>query len=88
LLAIFLRTGVQGKNAVDLARELQGQHGSISALLQADRATFTSSRELGEAKYTQLQTVLELTRRHLLESHERGDEITSLRATRSFYSCS
>ncbi len=84
LLAIFLRTGVKGKSAVDLARELQEQHDSIGALLQADINTFTSSRGLGEAKYAQLQAVLELARRHLLESHDRGDEITSPDAIRDF----
>lgn len=84
LLAIFLRTGVQGKSAVDLARDLQVQHGSISALLQADLASFTRSRGLGVAKYAQLQAVLELARRHLLEVHERGEEITSPAAIRKF----
>ena len=84
LLAIFLRTGVAGKSAVDLARDLQNQHGSIGALLNADFATFTSSRGLGAAKYAQLQAVLELARRHLLEKVDRGDEITSPQAIRKF----
>jgi DNA repair protein RadC len=84
LLAIFLRTGVKGKSAVELARDLQEQHGSIGALLLADIDSFTSSRGLGEAKYAQLQAVLELSRRHLLETHDRGDEITSPAAIRKF----
>src|SRR5262249_8336505 len=32
LLAILLRTGAKGKSAVDLARELLGRYGSVSAL--------------------------------------------------------
>ena len=84
LLAIFLRTGVAGKSAVDLARDLQNQHGSIGSLLNADYLTFTRSRGLGEAKYAQLQAVLELARRHLLEKVDRGDEITSPQAIRKF----
>ena len=84
LLAIFLRTGVAGKSAVDLARDLQNQHGSIGSLLNADYSTFTQSRGLGEAKYAQLQAVLELARRHLLEKIDRGDEITSPQAIRKF----
>lgn len=32
LLAIFLRTGVRGRSAVDLGRELLGRFGSLSAL--------------------------------------------------------
>jgi len=67
LLAIFLRTGIAGKSAVDLARDLLRQFGGISALLRADRATFCAVKGLGEAKFTQLQAVLELARRHLSE---------------------
>lgn len=67
LLAIFLRTGTAGRSAVDLARDLLVEFGSISALLRADRATFCGVKGLGEAKYSQLQSVLELSRRHLRE---------------------
>ena len=42
LLAIFLRTGVPGKSAVDLARELLVQFGSLRALLEADLRSFCS----------------------------------------------
>ena len=38
LLAIFLRTGVNGKSAVDLARELLTRFGSLSALCAAGRS--------------------------------------------------
>lgn len=40
LLAIFLRTGSPGKSAVDLARDLLGQFGSLRALLSADLPRF------------------------------------------------
>ena len=40
LLAIFLRTGVPGKTAVDLARELLDRFGSLRGLLNAPRTTF------------------------------------------------
>ena len=40
LLAIFLRTGVSGKSAVDLARHLLGQFGSLRTLLEARQAVF------------------------------------------------
>ena len=36
LLAIFLRTGLRGLTAVDLARELLGEHGGLRRLLDAD----------------------------------------------------
>jgi ERCC4-type nuclease len=51
LLAIFLRTGLPGKSAVDLAQELLEDFGSLRALMQADCATFTQGKGLGNAKY-------------------------------------
>ena len=67
LLAIFLRTGVAGRTAVDLARDLLGRFGSLRGLLRAGRPDFCAVRGLGEAKYAQLQAVLEIARRHLAE---------------------
>jgi len=84
LLAIFLRTGVQGKTAVDLARELLSRFGSLRALLDADLRRFTECKGLGTAKYVQLQAVLEMARRHLQESLNRGDALTSPEKTRLF----
>lgn len=75
LLAIFLRTGVPGKTAVDLARELLREYGGLRRLFEADRARFCRSTGLGSAKYAQLQAVLEMSRRHLLETLTRGDAI-------------
>jgi DNA repair protein RadC len=68
LLAIFLRTGVAGKSAVDLARELVGRFGGLRGLLRADQEQFCAARGLGQAKYAQLQAVLEIARRHLGEA--------------------
>ena len=49
LLAIFLRTGVAGKSAVDLARELLEGFGGLRPLLEADRQTFSVGKGLGGA---------------------------------------
>jgi len=84
LLAIFLRTGVKGKTAVDLSRELLAGVGSLRGLLNADHAHFTRCKGLGTAKYVQLQAVLEMARRHLLEPLQRGDALTSPDLTRAF----
>ncbi|MDP3856277.1 MAG: DNA repair protein RadC [Stagnimonas sp.] len=68
LLAIFLRTGIPGLSAVDLARQLLSRFGGLRGLLGAERAAFCAERGLGTAKYAQLQAVLELARRHLGET--------------------
>ncbi len=86
LLAIFLRTGITGKTAVDLARELLDQFGSLQALLNADQTQFCQGKGLGSAKYTQLQAVLEMARRHFVEILQRGDALTSPEATRAYLS--
>jgi DNA repair protein RadC len=84
LLAIFLRTGAPGMTAVDLARALLNDFGSLRALLDADLDVFTLGRGLGPAKYSQLQAVLEMSRRHMQESLERSDALTSPQLTRQY----
>ncbi|MDQ7090425.1 MAG: DNA repair protein RadC [Methylococcales bacterium] len=86
LLAIFLRTGTQGKTAVDLARDLLQEFGSLQALFGADRERFCQCHGLGNAKYAQLQAVLEMARRHFVEVINRGDVLTSPDATRAYLS--
>ena len=86
LLGIFLRIGIQGKTAVDLAQDLLAEFGSLRALMQADCATFTEAKGLGNAKYAQLQAVLEMARRHTFEELDRGDVLTSPEATRAYLS--
>ncbi len=86
LLAIFLRTGTQGKSAVDLARELLNQFGSLQALLDADVQQFCLGNGLGTAKYTQLQAVLEMARRHFQEILQRGSVLSSPDVTRAYLS--
>ncbi|MDH0745937.1 DNA repair protein RadC [Pseudomonas sp. GD03842] len=84
LLAIFLRTGVSGKSAVDLARHLLSQFGSLRALLEANLATFSNELGLGPAKYAQLQAVMEMARRHLGEGLKRGSALKSPTQVRSY----
>ncbi len=86
LLAIFLRTGIAGKTAVDLARELLAEFGSLQALLQADQTRFCRGKGLGRAKYTQLQAVLEMAKRHFIEILQRGDALSSSQTTRAYLS--
>jgi DNA repair protein RadC len=84
LLAIFLRTGIQGKSAVDLARELLDRYGSLRALLEEDASGFCSNKGLGQAKFAQLQAVLEMANRHLQERLRRGDAFTDPLGARQF----
>ncbi len=84
LLAIFLRTGVAGCSAVDLARQLLGEFGSLRALLEADLARFSRHLGLGPAKFAQLQAVLEMGRRHLAERLQRDSALESPRAVRDY----
>lgn len=77
LLAIFLRTGVAGRTAVDLARDLLTEFGSLRSLLMADQKGFCAAKGLGEAKYVHLQAVLEIARRYLWEDLRRGEPLQS-----------
>jgi len=67
MLAIFLRTGVSGKSAVDLARDLLVELGGLRGLFSADEKGFCGVKGLGKAKYAQLQAMLALSRRYLEE---------------------
>ena len=84
LLAIFLRVGVPGRSAVDLARDMLKQHGGLRQLLELDQAAFCATPGLGPAKYVQLQAVLELARRHLEEILQRTDAIQGVADTRRY----
>jgi len=84
LLAIFLRTGVPGKTAVDLARDLLARFGNLRNILTASQDIFCEAPGLGTAKYAQLQAVLEMGRRYLGETLDRGQALTSPDATRAF----
>jgi DNA repair protein RadC len=86
LLAIFLRTGVSGKSAVDLARDLLAEFGGLRRLLAADRQAFCAAPGLGSAKFALLQAVLEMARRHLFEQFQRGEALTSPRQTAQYLS--
>ena len=86
LLAIFLRTGVTGKSAIDLARELLSHFDGLRPLLEADHAAFCEAKGLGTAKFVQLQACLELSRRHLLTTLQRGEALTSPDHTRRYLS--
>lgn len=86
LLAIFLRTGTQGMNVLELSDFLLRESGSLRALFSASKDQFCAHKGLGEAKYVQLQAVLEMTQRYLAETLKRGDALTSPQQTKLYLS--
>jgi DNA repair protein RadC len=84
LIAIFLRTGMKGKSAVELARVALDRFGSLTGLFAADANAFTAVGGLGTAKYAQLQAALEMARRALREKLARGSALSSPQAVRDY----
>ncbi|MGE5468037.1 MAG: UPF0758 domain-containing protein, partial [Ignavibacteria bacterium] len=85
LLAIFLRVGVRGCSAVDLARSLLERFGgSLTRLSHADAQALAALPGMGPAKAAQLVAVLELARRALAEEIRTGDLLASPGAVRDW----
>jgi len=84
LLAIFLRTGMAGKSAVDLARDSLKQFGSLTNLFAANQREFCLLPGMGIAKYTQLQAVLEMARRALGDEFKNRDIMDSPELVRDY----
>ncbi len=84
LVAIFLRIGVKGKSAVDLARELVTKFGTLNGLFAASKEDLCQVSGIGEAKYVQLQAVLEMAKRALGEEIKLTDALASPQAVRDY----
>lgn len=67
LLAIFLRVGVRGKTAIDLAQDLLSSFGSLRALYAAPIEELEGILGLGRAKIAQFKAVIEMSKRYLAE---------------------
>lgn len=84
LLAIFLRTGVKGINAVELARQIIRHFGNLQALISANPEEFCSCHGLGEAKYAQLQAGLEMSKRYLAEVLTQENAFTNVQLVQEY----
>jgi DNA repair protein RadC len=84
LLAVFLRVGVKGKSAVELASELIASFGSVRALFGASLEQFSSVHGMGPAKYAQLQAVMALARRAANEQLQAGCLLSSPEAVKHY----
>jgi len=68
LLAILLRVGVQGENAVQVGQRLLSQFGSISGMHRTSYEELYSAHGVGPAKAAQIKAAIELGRRLSLET--------------------
>ncbi|HEX4782575.1 MAG TPA: UPF0758 domain-containing protein, partial [Usitatibacter sp.] len=84
LVALFLGTGVRGKSALDVARELLARFGRLSRLLSATQRDLDAAPGVGPAKYAQIAAVMELARRALAEEMRSRDSLASPAAVRGY----
>jgi len=84
LLAIFLRIGVQGKSAVDLARDLLIRFGNLSGIFAASQKDISDVHGMGMSKYVQLQAIFEMVRRSLGEGMQERDALSSPEQVRDY----
>ncbi|MFJ4156536.1 DNA repair protein RadC [Pseudomonas sp. NPDC089752] len=84
LLAVFLGSGIRGRNVVELARGLLVKFGGLRQLLEASREAFVGELGLGPVRYSQLQALLEIGRRHLATTIQRESVMDSPAAVRSY----
>lgn len=78
LLAIFLRTGVKGRTAIDIGRELIGRYDGLRGLVNADSRQLVQEEGLGPAKIALLQAALELGHRCLQQELVREGAIADV----------
>ena len=84
LLAIFLRVGVVGKTAVDLARDLLTQFGCLNGIFAATEHDLIQVHGIGTSKYVQLQAIFEMSRRALNEQLQQQDIFKSPQQVRDY----
>jgi len=77
LMAILLRVGIQGENAVRLAERLLAQHGGLVGLLKMSYQDLCKVKGIGPAKAAQLKAAVELGRRIAVASPQERPVINS-----------
>jgi DNA repair protein RadC len=84
LVALFLGTGMPGRSALELARELLGRFGRLSRLLSAGGVELDAVPGIGAARSAQIAAVMELARRALSEEMRARDCLASPAAVRGY----
>ena len=77
LLAIILRTGTRGDNALSLANKLLSKYGGLPGLVRADFRELCAEHGMGEAKSSQVKAALELGRRLALVQMDERYQIST-----------
>jgi DNA repair protein RadC len=81
LLAVILRTGIPGKSAVELGRELLERFKGVAGIFGGDLADV---KGLGPAKRAQFAAAIELARRSLQDGMRSASALTSPGAVRDY----
>lgn len=84
LIAIFIKTGVKGKTAVDIAKGLLIEYNGLKQLLRAPIAALIQQPGIGQTKYVTLQAALELGKRYLSEMLPTGTILNNSQLTQQF----
>ena len=84
LLAVVLCTGTRRRNVMEIARAHVAAFGSLRKLLDAERNEWEGKDGIGDARFATLQAVLELARRHVLESLSERSVLTRPEDTQRF----
>ena len=84
LLALLLRTGLPGKNALQMGQELLDTFGGVAGLLHTGPQALKSIKGLGPAKRAEIVAVLELARRALAEELKEKTVFSTPQAIRDY----
>jgi DNA repair protein RadC len=84
LLAVALRTGVPGRSALEVARDVLERLGGVAALVAADVGVLASEPGVGAARAAAFKAAVELVSRGCLEEAARRDALSSPDAVRDY----
>jgi len=84
LLALLLRTGLPGKNALQMGQELVDTFGGVAGLLNTPAEALKKIKGLGPAKRAEIVAVLELARRALASKLQETTVFSNPQAIRDY----
>jgi DNA repair protein RadC len=84
LVALLLGSGTRGCSALELARGLLTDFGSLRDLLSAQAPRCLALKGMGPARYAILQAAVEVARRHFRETLRLGPALAAPETTRTF----